>query len=255
MFFDPDAIETCVERGIRERLPEPGAINAGHFDASGGRHDNWALAIGHRAGDSAVLDVLRVWRAQVSPANVIGEAASLLKQYGCYSVTGDRYAAQFVVDAFATNGITYQASARDQSAIYLDTLPLVNAGRVVFLDKPDLLRELRGLERRRGSSGRDRVDHLPGAFDDQALVAAGVLSRLASGAAFQYAGEPLVGFANPDSDGAGELSSAGPTAAGWREGSAASAWSTHVRRRDVDDDELEDDDPDPSRRGTTRFVY
>jgi hypothetical protein len=48
-----------------------------------------------------------------------------------------------------------------------------------LLDLPDLLRELRGLERRRGASGRDRVDHAPGAHDDWANAAAGALVAVA----------------------------------------------------------------------------
>jgi hypothetical protein len=44
-----------------------------------------------------------------------------------------------------------------------------------LLDLSDLLRELRGLERRRGTAGRDRVDHAPGQHDDRANAAAGAL--------------------------------------------------------------------------------
>jgi hypothetical protein len=48
-------------------------------------------------------------------------------------------------------------------------LPLVNSARVRLLDDAELLRELRGLERRRGAT-RDRVDHRPGAHDDRAIA-------------------------------------------------------------------------------------
>jgi len=40
-----------------------------------------------------------------------------------------------------------------------------------------LLRELRGLERRRSSAGRDRVDHRPGAHDDLANAVAGAIVK------------------------------------------------------------------------------
>jgi hypothetical protein len=50
----------------------------------------------------------------------------------------------------------------------------VNGARVEIPDDPALLRELRGLERRRGPSGKDRVDHVPGAHDDRANALAGV---------------------------------------------------------------------------------
>jgi hypothetical protein len=106
---------------------------------------------------------------------VIAEAAELLKQFGLRETTGDRYAPCFVSEGFRANGITYHASERDRSAVYLELLPAVNARRVVLLDDPDLLRELRGLERRRGTSGRDRVDHRTGAHDDRANAAAGAL--------------------------------------------------------------------------------
>ena len=52
---------------------------------------------------------------------------------------------------------------------------LVNSRVVGLLDHPQLLRELRGLERRPGAAGRDRVDHRPGAHDDLANSAAGAL--------------------------------------------------------------------------------
>ena len=51
------------------------------------------------------------------------------------------------------------------------------------LELPDdkvLLRELRGLERRRGPSGRDRVDHPPGSHDDSANGVAGLAHQLGS---------------------------------------------------------------------------
>jgi hypothetical protein len=43
-----------------------------------------------------------------------------------------------------------------------------------------MLREFRGLERRRGSSGRDGVNHRPGSHDDLANAAAGVLVHMAA---------------------------------------------------------------------------
>ena len=94
---------------------------------------------------------------------------------GLHSTAGDRYAAGFVLEAFRAHGITYAPSAQDRSALFLELLPLVNAGRVRLLDHPELLRELRGLERRRGTAGRDRIDHMPGQHDDRANCVAGAL--------------------------------------------------------------------------------
>lgn len=73
----------------------------------------------------------------------------------------------------------------DRSRLYLELLPMVNAGTIEILNDPKLLRELRGLERRRGTAGRDRVDHRPGSHDDRANALAGaawcVSQQLAGG--------------------------------------------------------------------------
>jgi hypothetical protein len=110
-----------------------------------------------------------------NPPGVIAESAALSKAYGLRGTTGDRYAPGFVLEGFRANGITYTASVRDRSALYLELLPVMNAGRVRLLNIPDLLRELRGLERRRGTAGRDRIDHAPGQHDDRANAVAGAL--------------------------------------------------------------------------------
>ena len=102
----------------------------------------------------------------------------------------------FVAEGFRRHGITYKYAERATSATYLELLPLVNAGAVVLLDEPHLLRELRGLERRRGTAGRDRVDHRPGAHDDRAVALAGALVAASArprggyGLLFVGAGEP-----------------------------------------------------------------
>ena len=62
--------------------------------------------------------------------------------------------------------------------LYLELLPRVNAAEVELPDDPALLRELRAVERRRGPSGRDRVDHARGAHDDRANAVAGVTYAL-----------------------------------------------------------------------------
>ncbi len=65
---------------------------------------------------------------------------------------------------------------RAQCAVYLELLPLVNSERAVLLDQPELLRELRGLERSRGGNGKDKVDHRgAGSRDDVANASSGAL--------------------------------------------------------------------------------
>jgi len=68
----------------------------------------------------------------------------------------------------------YTGDPLNPSTQGLELLPIINSGTIELLDDDHLLRELRGLEPRRGSSGRDRVDHRPGEHDDRANVVAGV---------------------------------------------------------------------------------
>lgn len=175
-FIDPATLETCVDREVRERLPQGETVYCGFVDAASGTgKDAFTVGIAHGDGDKTILDVVRAWRAPFNPSGVIAEAAELFKRYGVHEVQGDKYAPGFVSEGFRANGITYTYSDHDRSGIYLELLPLLNSGKVVLLDHSDLLRELRGLERRRGTSGRDRVDHRPGSHDDLANSAAGCL--------------------------------------------------------------------------------
>jgi hypothetical protein len=92
--------------------------------------------------------------------------AGALKAYGLTRTVGDKYAAEWVVDAFAKAGIKYQHSDRDRSAIYLDVLPKFTSGRIRILDNPRLVTQFAALERRTSPIGKDRVDHGPGGHDD-----------------------------------------------------------------------------------------
>lgn len=175
-FFDPEALNGCIETGVREVPPQNGVSYRGYTDAASGTgKDAFACAVAHVEGDVVRLDALRVWKPSFNPSVPLAESAALFTQYGIREVSGDRFAAGFVVEGYRQHAITYTGSDRDTSATYLELLPLVNAGRVRLLDIPEMLRELRGLERRRGTSGRDRIDHRTGAHDDQAVAAAGAL--------------------------------------------------------------------------------
>lgn len=175
-FLDAEALAACVDTGVREREPRPGVQYRAFADPSGGRRDRFTVGIAHAENGQAVLDVARWWNAPFNPSAVIAEAAALIKTYRLNTITGDRFGAEFVTEGFRKHGVTYLPSEKDRSAIYLELLPMVNSGSVRLLDVPELSRELRGLERRRGTSGRDRVDHRPGSHDDVSNSCAGALA-------------------------------------------------------------------------------
>jgi hypothetical protein len=106
---------------------------------------------------------------------VVFEYATLLKSYGLSRVTGDRYAGEWVSSAFRKHGISYAASEKAKSDIYLEAEPLFARGAARVVDHRGLQVELRQLERRTTGSGKDRIDHPPRGHDDAANAACGAL--------------------------------------------------------------------------------
>jgi hypothetical protein len=177
--LDEDAIAACVEAGVRERAPDPDADVVAHFDAStGSGEDAAALAIAFRGERGhAALACVRQWRPPYSPSSVVAEAAALLRRNGVPddALGIDRFAPGLVADLFREHGFLAAVAERDTSSAFVELLALINSQRVSLLDDPVLLGELRQLERRPGTSGRDSVSHPPRGHDDVAAAAAQAL--------------------------------------------------------------------------------
>jgi hypothetical protein len=169
-------LEAAVDRGVLVRPPVTDTNYFAFVDPSGGSHDSFTLGIAHRDKDgSIVLDLLYERHAPFNPSEVVAEIAALLKTYSCSHVVGDKYAAGWVIEAFAKVGITYRHSDADRSAVYLDALPLFTSGHVRLIDNPRLISQFASLERRTFPTGRDRVDHGRAGRDDLCNAAAGCL--------------------------------------------------------------------------------
>ena len=165
-FADIALIEAAVDYGITVRPPRAGIRYRSGCDPSGGARDSFTAAIAHDEGNIAVLDCVVEIKAPFNPTSATEQIADTLKSYGLSETVGDKYAAEWVVDAFAKCGIKYAHSERDRSAIYLDALPLFTSGRARLLDNKRLVNQFASLERRTSSIGKDRVDHGPGGHDD-----------------------------------------------------------------------------------------
>jgi len=168
-------IERAVDDGVTVRPPRRGVAYQSFCDPSGGAKDSFTAAIAHEEGGVAILDCLVEIRAPFNPTDATKQIADVLKAYGLSDTIGDRYAAEWIVDAFSRCGITYRHSERDRSSIYLDALPLFTSGRVRLLENRKLLMQFASLERRTSSIGKDRVDHGPGGHDDLCNSTAGAL--------------------------------------------------------------------------------
>jgi hypothetical protein len=178
-FLSRDLLEAAIERGCHVRPPIPDIGYKAFADPSGGSNDAFTCSIAHKEqSDRIVVDCLYERRAPFNPSEVVEEIARLLKTYRISEVTGDRYAAAWVVEAFSKCGITYRHSKLDRSEIYLGFLPLVTAGQLTLIDHPRALAQFAALERRTFPSGKDRIDHPLNGHDDlsNAIAGAAVLA-------------------------------------------------------------------------------
>lgn len=148
-------------------------------DPMGGGHttgDEFTLAGAARDGETTRIVLVkgrgRRGRAPFDLEATVYEYAQDILGYGAREVVGDRYSANWVVESFRRHGITYRPSERSKSELYLELLPLFAAGRIELPPDPELLKQLKLLERRRGAQGKDTIDHPQGAHDDRAAAVA-----------------------------------------------------------------------------------
>jgi hypothetical protein len=198
--FPQAVIEAATVQGRRELCRVPGVRYVAHVDPSGGSSDAMTLCIAHAEGEQIILDAIRALTPPFSPEQVAEEFASLLLAYGITSVTGDRYGGEWPREQFRKHGIRYDCSALTASAIYLEALPLLNAGRVELLDEPKLTAQLVALERRTSRAGKDTVGHPPLGHDDSANSACGamVLAKAKLRARIDFATQTFIGRAYTD---------------------------------------------------------
>jgi hypothetical protein len=195
-FISREIVEALVDHKVIERPFEHGHRYVAFVDAAGGSGgDSFTLGIAHKRADGVVLvDFLREWGSPFSPANVVVELAEDLKRYGLRSCKGDRYAAEFAVDAFRANGITLEHSELTKSAIYGEMLPLINSGKARLLDNRRAINQLCALERKTSRSGKDSIDHPPRAHDDLANALCGAAVHVADWMRSQSGVTPLSNF-------------------------------------------------------------
>jgi hypothetical protein len=176
--FPLEVIEACIVPG-RMEIPYSPHVSRyfGFLDPSGGRHDAFTLAIAHQnyGSDKIVLDLIRATRSPFDPSEVVKDYSLVLKAYGLSNALGDNYGGEWPKAEFAKNGITYELCEKAKSELYLAAVPVFTSKRLELLDIEKLKTEFRRLERRRGRSGKDTIDHPPRGSDDAANAVSGVI--------------------------------------------------------------------------------
>jgi hypothetical protein len=179
-FLPLELVEAVTVPGRFELPKVEGGGYVAFCDPSGGRSDSFTLGIAHEEkSGKIVLDVLRERRPPFSPSEVVKEYADTMKGFGVDVVGADRYAGEWVTEAFAAHGIRVQSSELSASELYAEILPLVANGSVELLDSKRLAAQLTQLERRTRMGGKDLVTHGPGGHDDLANAAAGAVVSVA----------------------------------------------------------------------------
>jgi hypothetical protein len=174
----PEWIDRVTIPSRFELPPQANFYYRAFTDVSGGARDSYTLSISHleqkEDGPVIVQDLLRIRRAPHDPHQVTREYSELLKEYRCLEVCGDKYSAQWSVQAFAEHGITYKQAELTASEIYLYVEALFARGQLELLDNSTLAHELKNLERRTRQGGRDQVTH-GSPHDDAANATCGSL--------------------------------------------------------------------------------
>jgi hypothetical protein len=193
--LDPKMLALCT-LDVAEIAPRPGVRYYAFVDVSGGRNDEHTMGIGHTEGTVNFVDYLEGWREN-PPSVVVAAIADRCRRYGITGrdafVTGDAYAAEWVVERFKQHGLRYEVSKHDESKvdksrIYLEAMHVINEGAARLPDHAEMLRQFRNLVRKPRSGTHDAVDHPAGAHDDLANAAAGVLWKLAAMGAVEPTG-------------------------------------------------------------------
>lgn len=181
-------LEAFIAREVIEGVtrPEPLELpyNSRHnyfafADPAGGGQDEYTMSIGHREESRLIVDLVRAQKGV--PSEITAEYAALMKAYGIREAHSDKYAGSWPADEFAKHGITIEYSPKARSELYLDALPALTSGRVELPPDDRLITQFAGLERKTSRAGRDSVNHPPGAHDDRANAAAGVIALNAHG--------------------------------------------------------------------------
>jgi hypothetical protein len=193
--FTREVIDACVVPG-RTILPYQRRFEGQYIafaDPSGGRGDEFTLAIAHSEkrdpddDDSdfvVVLDYLAGSR-NFSPDALVKEYCEIIKSYHATDVWGDNYSAELVQELFNKNGVTYNLIELNKSRIYAECIPIMNSPRrVELLDDKVMAMQFIQLERRVGrGTAKDNIDHPQNAncHDDRSNAAAGAIQLAAKG--------------------------------------------------------------------------
>lgn len=178
-FFSSALLSSAVDKGATSRPPQQPNYYVAAIDPAF-RHDSFALTIVHADPEKGIVqDVVKRWKPEggrpVDPGMVMAEIAGIIKLYHIPVVYSDQYqleSLQYIANqmGFAIQGVDFTGSSKAE--IYGSLQTLVNTERIRLLDEPEMVKELKSLEKRMLPGGGVQISAPLGMHDDLATVTA-----------------------------------------------------------------------------------
>jgi hypothetical protein len=184
-------MESAVDRGVISRLPSAAHQYVCFADASSGLSgstgagksskggDAFAAAIGHKEGDTIIIDLVFERKPPFNASSVCAEICSIADAYSVREIVSDRFSSGFMASELQRHRKTWKPSDHNKSELYAITLPVLTSGTLRIPDVPSVVDQFCLLERKPGANGRDRIDARGGRSEDAANAIAGVVALLA----------------------------------------------------------------------------
>lgn len=180
--FDPVLIDQAIRNDPLILPPQAGVRYGGGVDVSGLGEAEFAWTVAHWEGGRIVMDLLngrgRRWLRGVNLEGAVKACCDDMRRYGITEVLGDRYGGEWPPEAFRREGMGYRVAEKPKSDLYLELVPLFLAGKIEIPADPDLIRQLKLLQRRTGSQGKDVIEKPKGSHDDRANALAVAVAAL-----------------------------------------------------------------------------
>jgi len=174
--IDPQLIDQAVRSEPMVIPPQPGVRYGYAVDTAGLGESEFTWAVSHWDNGRVIIDLIngrgRKWLRGINLEGTVRASCDDLRPYGALEVTGDRYGGEWPPEAFRREGMGYKQAEKSKSDLYLELLPLFLAGKIEIPPDQELIRQLKLLQRRTGSQGKDIIEKPKGSHDDRANVLA-----------------------------------------------------------------------------------
>jgi hypothetical protein len=184
-WITPEILEPRILRGYRELPPVSDGVYVAAIDPAY-RRSHCGFAVLHRSdlGHITVAYVTRWTGNKANPVNyapVCEQISEILTRYGINVLYGDQFSFDILKQIFARLGIEYKQrtfNGSTRALIYGNLLQLMIQQKILIVDHPELLRQLRILEEFKTPNGSIDIRPPGSNKDDMAICVALATSEL-----------------------------------------------------------------------------